>query len=492
MAWLLRMPEVAANATEAVLQEWQVQENVSFTAESVLATVETDKAVVDIEAETDGVLLRRLATDGTKVEVGAPIAVVAAADEDVDDLDAVLATLGVAAGGGADAPSGGPPVGSGGSTDETVLTGAEDGVPQPEEPEPAVEQPVLAPVVEPDGSSGGSQTKSPSLESAGTDASGAGGLGGLGGSGRIFSSPLARRLASDAGLDLAALSGTGPNRRVLRRDVEAALGAREEAAAAAPAPARVEPTREPSRPAAAPGPRAAVAVSPGAPGTEAEQVPHSRMRRAIAARLVESKQTVPHFYLRATLEVGDLLDLRNRLNEGATTKISVNDLVVKAAAEAQRLVPEMNVVWTEQAVRRFEHADIAVAVATEGGLLTPVVHGVEEMAVGALARCTRDLAARAKSGQLRQDELEGGALCVTNLGMFGTEEFAAIINPPQAAILAVGAARQEPVVRDGGLSVGTVMKVTLSVDHRPVDGVVAARWMQAFTGLVQTPLRILA
>lgn len=421
MARLIRMPEVAANAVEAVLQEWQVEEGAAFSADTTLATIETDKAVVDIEAESDGVLLRRLVADGTKVDVGAPIAVVADLAERVGDLDALMASLGVGTGTFATAPTG--------------LSGAEDGVPQPEEP---------APVIEP--------------------------------ASRIFSSPLARRLASEAGLDLAALDGTGPRGRILRRDVERGL--------AVPTPEQ-PPEQAPgqSQPAAAHQPVVAAGTT---------EVPHSRMRRAIAARLVASKQTVPHFYLRATLDVGELLDLRARVNEGAPVKVSVNDLVVKAAAAAHRLVPEMNAVWTDEAVRRFDGVDIAVAVATDGGLLTPVVRGVDTLSVTSLAGRTRDLAQRAKAGRLRQDELEGGSLSVTNLGMFGTEEFAAIINPPHAAILAVGAARQEPVVRDGALAVGTVMRVTMSVDHRPVDGVVAARWMRAFTELVENPVRILA
>jgi pyruvate dehydrogenase E2 component (dihydrolipoamide acetyltransferase) len=218
------------------------------------------------------------------------------------------------------------------------------------------------------------------------------------------------------------------------------------------------------------------------------------MRRAIADRLSQSKQTTPHFYLRATLRVDRLLRLRAEINDGidgSDGRVSLNDLVVKAVGKAHTMVPEMNVTWGPEAIRQYTGVDVAVAVATDRGLLTPVVRGVDTLSLGAVAASVRDLVERAKSGRLRQEELEGGSVSVTNLGMFGVEEFAAIINPPQAAILAVGAVRSEPVVVDGEVVVGSVLRVTLSVDHRPVDGVVAARWLQAFVTLVENPVRIL-
>jgi pyruvate dehydrogenase E2 component (dihydrolipoamide acetyltransferase) len=215
------------------------------------------------------------------------------------------------------------------------------------------------------------------------------------------------------------------------------------------------------------------------------------MRRAIATRLLESKQTTPHFYLRATARVDKLLKLRSELNGVGDLRVSVNDMVIKAAAQAHTVVPAMNSIWTPDAVRTFSSVDIAIAVATETTLLTPVLHGVEHLSISAVATSARDLAERARAGRLRQDELEGGALSVTNLGMFGTEEFAAIINPPQSAILAVGAARPEPVAHKGKVSVATVMRLTLSVDHRAVDGALAAQWMTAFVQTLEKPLRIL-
>ncbi|RZU75010.1 pyruvate dehydrogenase E2 component (dihydrolipoamide acetyltransferase) [Micromonospora kangleipakensis] len=437
MARLLRMPEVAANATEAILQDWTVEENIAFSAQDTILTVETDKAVVDIEADADGMVLRRLVPPGSKVDVGAPIAVLGDPGEQVGDLEALLTELGVGSGDAA-----GPVAGTAARLDPeggTANTGAG-----------ALPEPALAYQV----------TTTNGEHRA-----------------RIFASPLARRLAREAGLATETIHGTGPGGRILRRDVEAALAERMGARSG-------EPLRAPAE---QPSTQPAVAVAGGV-----TEIPHSRMRRAIATRLTESKQSTPHFYVRATIDVRRLLKLRAELNDGADVKVSLNDLVVTAVGRAHALVPEMNVTWSPDAVRQYSAADVSVAVATERGLLTPVVRGVDSMTVTEVSRATRELAERARDGRLRQEELEGGTISVTNLGMFGTEEFAAIINPPQAAILAVGAVREEPVARQGKLRVRPVMRVTLSVDHRPVDGVVAARWMEALVGLLERPLRILA
>lgn len=425
MAQLLHMPEVAANATEAVLLDWAVAERAGFSAGQALATVETDKAVVEIEAEADGVILELLVSAGSQVKVGAPIAVLGDPGEQGADIDALRATLGIAS---EHAP-----------------------VPAPAGSAPAEPSPAGPPRV----------------------ASGDGGEA----AGRVFASPLARKLAREAGLSVADIPGSGPGGRIVRRDVEAAVARRTAPdAAAAPTP----------QPAGAPTPQPA-----GAPAPYTE-VPHTRMRRAIASRLTESKQTVPHYYLRATIDAGRLLSLRAELNEVAEQPVSLTDLVIKAVARAHTAVPELNVTWSEEAVRRYAGVDVSLAVATDRGLLTPVLRGVETMPITAVSRAAATLAERARAGQLRQEELEGGSVTVTNLGMFGTEEFAAIINPPQAAILAVGAVRDEPVVREDTLCAGKVMRVTLSVDHRPVDGVAAARWLGEFVSLMEKPLGILA
>jgi pyruvate dehydrogenase E2 component (dihydrolipoamide acetyltransferase) len=407
----MRMPEVAAGGTSAVLHEWSVTERDEFAASDVLATVETDKAVVDVEAEAPGVVVKLLVPAGTDVEVGAPIAVLAEPGEAVGDLDAVLATLGVEAG--------------------------------PPDPEGAPDQPLSPPVP-------------PALAPATVAASGlmpaAAAPNGHGG--RVFASPLARRLAREAQLPLAGIRGTGPGGRIVKRDILAAV---------------------PERPAER---------QDGVTDT-----PHTPMRRAIARRLTESKQTVPHFTLRATVRADKLLELRSDL-ASLGTKVSVTDLLVKAIGRAHTVVPGMNAIWTAEATRSFPSVDVAVAVATGTGLLTPVVRGVDQASVGAIAGTVRDLVERARAGRLRQDELEGGSITLTNLGMYGTEEFAAIINPPQSAILAVGAARQEPVVVDGQLAVATVLKATVSADHRVIDGALAAQWMAALAAAVEQPLQL--
>jgi len=406
MPTLLRMPGIAADTTSAVLTEWQVHQGVSFAQSDVVATVETDKAQVDIEAEEPGEIVRFLVEPGTRVEVGDAIALQCAPGESIDDPNAAMHALGIVADGDA-------------------------GVDAPE---------------------------------------------------RVFATPLVRRLARAANLDLSTITGTGPNGRIVRRDVEGPRA--EHTAAPEPAPAAdVAPVTADVVPMAETPPLQHVPAH--------TDEPHSRIRLATATRLTDSKRTAPHFYLRGTCRVERLLALRADLNRAGDTKVSVNDLVVKASARAHTLVPAMNVIWTEDATRRFGTVDIAVAVASPRGLVTPVVRDVARRSVSTVAADLADLAARAREGKLHQRDIEGGSFCVSNLGMYGTEEFSAIINPPQSAILAVGAARDEPVVEDGTLAVGTLMRVTLSVDHRPIDGSTAAEWMRAFVDVIENPLEIL-
>ncbi|MCS5497690.1 2-oxo acid dehydrogenase subunit E2 [Cnuibacter physcomitrellae] len=238
--------------------------------------------------------------------------------------------------------------------------------------------------------------------------------------------------------------------------------------------------------AAPPAPAAASASADG----DDDLIPHTPMRKAIARRLTESKATVPHFYLTADCRVDELLALRARINASSPRRVSVNDLVVKAVAAAFTDVPDANVTWTDSGMRVHRSVDISVAVATEGGLLTPVVRDVGRASVTEVSRQIADLAERARDRKLRQDELEGGSFSVSNLGMFGTLEFAAILNPPQSGILAVGAAKKQPVVVDDELAIATVMRVTLSVDHRAVDGALAAQWLGAFVERIEDPLSI--
>jgi pyruvate dehydrogenase E2 component (dihydrolipoamide acetyltransferase) len=312
-----------------------------------------------------------------------------------------------------------------------------------------------------------------------------------------------RKLAGERGVELAGLAGTGPNGRIVRRDLERFLAAGADVAAR-PAPAsEPEPAPAPAPGGVAVGGEAehapvlddaggarATADAAAAPGG-ATLIPHTPMRRAIARRLSESKGGVPHFYLVANCVVDELLALRGRVNATSPAKVSVNDFVLAAVAAAFGDVPEANVTWTDEGLLAYRSVDISIAVATEGGLVTPVLRGVEGMRLSAIARESAALAARARERKLRQHELEGGTFAVSNLGMYGTAEFSAIINPPQSGILAVGAARAQPVVVDGSLAVATVMRCTLSVDHRAIDGALAARWLAAFTARLENPLSTL-
>ena len=289
---------------------------------------------------------------------------------------------------------------------------------------------------------------------------------------RIFASPLARRIAADRNIALEGIIGSGPYGRILRRDVESV--------------------------ATAPIAQTTAALAGATPAGATQQgdsylVANSQMRKAIASRLQDSKQQAPHFYLTVDCVIDNLLEARKSLNAKAAEgiKISVNDMIIRAAAMALIAVPEANASWEGENTRLFRHADIAMAVAIDGGLITPIVWAAEQKGLAALSQVTTDLAARARDGKLAANEYTGGSLTISNLGMFGVREFAAVINPPHGGILAVGAGEQRPIVIDGNLAVATVMSVTLSADHRAVDGAVGARWLQAFKGFVENPVTML-
>ncbi len=286
---------------------------------------------------------------------------------------------------------------------------------------------------------------------------------------RVFASPLARRMAAQMGLDLAKIKGSGPHGRIVRADVEA-----QEAGG--------------GRPAAGP----AMAVPPSAGEAAYELIPHTTMRKVIAQRLTLSKQTVPHFYLTIDCHIDRLLEIRKELNARAEDfKLSVNDMVIKAAGLALRKVPEANASWSDEGVRLYKTADVAVAVALDGGLITPVIRHAEDKGLRDISVEMKALAAKAREGKLMPEEYQGGTFTISNLGMFGIREFAAVINPPEGCILAVGAGEQRPVVKDGALAVATVMTCTLSVDHRVVDGAIGAKFLAAFKMLVEDPLTML-
>jgi pyruvate dehydrogenase E2 component (dihydrolipoamide acetyltransferase) len=417
MASVVRMPSVLADATEAAIANWLVGPGDRVAIGDAMVEIETEKAIVEYQAEEPGIVGRLVLAAGEAGEVGAAMAVLIGEGETDADIDAAL-------GGGA-----------------------------PAAPAEVAAATVAAPAP---------------AQSNGQAAGGGSG-------GRIFASPLVRKIALEKRIDLDGVTGTGPSGRIVRRDIERLEERRE----------RIEPSSAP-----APSPPSPPPLSRPGPALAAGDtlIPHTPTRRAIARRLTESKATTPHFYLSTECVVDELIALRSRINETSAVKISVNDFVVMAVAAAFADVPEANVTWSDEGLVAHGSVDVSIAVATEGGLVTPVLRGVEGRRLSGIARETRALAERARERRLLQHELEGGTFAVSNLGMYGTLEFSAIINPPQSGILAVGAARPQPVVADGAVTVATVIKCVLSVDHRAIDGALAARWLSAFTTRMQDPM----
>ncbi len=418
------MPALSPTMTEGNLAKWHKAEGDSVNAGDILAEIETDKATMEIEAVEEGVLGRILVPEGTEgVAVNAPIALMLEDGEDAAALDAAPA---------AQSP---PPAAA-----------------------PAAEAPTPAPQAAP--------APAPSVEKGD----------------RVFASPLARRMAKQAGLALDAVTGSGPHGRIVKRDIEAALAGGAPAAPSAAAPA-VAPAAPPA------------IEAPGMPAYT--ELPHSTMRKVIARRLSESKRDAPHFYLTVDCDIDALLATRKELNDGSPAdgpgayKISVNDFIIRAAALALRKVPAANASWTDEAIRLYQSADVSVAVAIPDGLITPVIRAADSKGLADISREMKDLAGRAREGKLMPEEYQGGTFSISNLGMFGIKEFAAVINPPQGAILAVGMGEQRPVVKDGALAVATMMNCTLSIDHRVVDGSAGAEFMAAFKALIEDPLTML-
>jgi pyruvate dehydrogenase E2 component (dihydrolipoamide acetyltransferase) len=456
MSTTVRMPEVLANVTEASVQKWLVAPGDAVEVGQPFAEIETEKAVVEFASETAGTVLELLVGEGDSIDVGAPIAIVGEAGE-------VALPVSPGAASAAEASDG---------VDSAAPSDPESGAPVLERPNDAV-----------DAAAAGSTPAAPASSVApGTAAPGAAEPANDGA--RRFVSPLVRRLAREHGIDLSVVSGTGPDGRIVRRDITALLAGA--AASPASAPAASAPAAS-APPAAAGAPAARGSLPEGA-----ALVPHSRMRATIARRLTESKSQVPHFYLTAECRVDALLAMRRQINDGGQVKVSVNDLVVKAVGGAFVDVPESNRTWSDEGMVQHASVDVGIAVSLDDGLVVPVVRGVDQLSVSALGARIVELAGRGREGRLKLDELEGGSFTVSNLGMYGTQSFSAIINPPHAGILAVGAALSKPVVVDGALEVGTVMTVTLSADHRAWDGALAARWLAAFVARIENPARILA
>ena len=439
----ITMPALSPTMTEGAIAKWHKREGDAIKSGDVIAEVETDKATVEVEASEDGILGRIVQPEGAKgVKVNETIALLLEEGETAD-----------------------------------ALKGAGSAVPAPVAAKPVLDSP--APVT----------TPSATIPSSRAPASGAPVATSNNGAERQFVSPLARRMAEQAGVDLGALKGSGPHGRIVKSDIEAALAGQ----ADAPRPAVRLPA--PVSPGAA---RKALALAPPAAGTPGyTEVPHSTMRRVIAKRLAESKRDAPHFYLSVDCQVDNLLALRADLNGRASKdgagayKISLNDFVIRAMAIALRKVPAANASWGADAVRIYDGVDVSVAVAIPGGLITPVVRAAHAKGLAEIAHEMKSLAEKARAGKLAPEEYQGGTVSLSNLGMYGVKEFFAVINPPQGCILAVGAAERRPVVKEGALAVATVMSCTLSVDHRVVDGAVGAEFLAAFKKLIEDPVTML-
>lgn len=418
MATIIRMPEVAANATHATLVSWSKKEGDKLLSGESIADVETEKAVIELNIEAEGTVARLLVKNGAEVSVGTPIAVLINAGETTADADRLLQSE------AAEQPQ--VPI------SDSTLSFA---------PSIALEIPGKI---------------SSSLENT-----------------RVFSSPVARLLAKQHNIDLGSISGSGPNGRVVKYDVQQAI----EQGHGAKGTISSSKLIQPIHPVASAG---------------FTDIPHTNMRRTIARRLHESKSTVPHFYLTVECRMDKLMQMRAEINAQSGSKISVNDFVVLACARALRDIPTVNVAWTESSIRQFHKVDISVAVSTDAGLITPIVRDVNAKSLSVISQEVRVLADRARQGQLSPEEFQGGSFSVSNLGMYGVDEFAAIINPPQAAILAVGAVKAQPVINQAGaIEAGQVMRCTLSVDHRAVDGALAAQWLSAFRQFIESPYLML-
>lgn len=429
------MPALSPTMETGTLAKWLVKEGDSVQSGDVIAEIETDKATMEFEAVDEGVIGKIYVSEGTEdVAVNSAIAVLLEDGETAEDL---------ASGGGGAQPR---------SASDAPT-------------EPSAEQ----------------SEPSSSATSAAPQASNAPAPKGN----RVFASPLARRLAAETGVDLASLQGSGPHGRIVKADVEAAQGRPKPTARSAPASA---PTAMPAGP-------ATETVLKMYEGRDYQEIQLDGMRKTIAARLTEAKQTVPHFYLRRDIKIDRLLAFRAELNQQLETrniKLSVNDFIIKACALALQAVPSANAVWAGDRVLQLTPSDVAVAVAIEGGLFTPVLQDAEQKPLSQLSAEMKDLAARAKDKKLAPHEYQGGSFAISNLGMFGIDNFDAVINPPHGAILAVGAGKKRPVVNaDGDLEVATVMSVTLSVDHRVIDGALGAELLEAIVNNLESPAAML-
>ena len=433
------MPALSPTMTDGKLAKWNVSIGDNVASGDVLAEIETDKATMEVEAVEEGKVAKLLVQEGSEnVAVNSVIALLLEDGETADDIEipeeASSENDAVDYG---DDPEPVEDTSSENNVDISVLQSKPEAVP-----------------VNADQTSLGSLGFGEGIDTVNKD--------------RILASPLAKRMASQAGIGLDKISGSGPNGRIVKRDIETVISG---------------------------GLPAVVAASPTSAtnNQEYELIEHSTMRKTIAARLTESKQTVPHFYLRVDCEIDKLLEFRAELNKKAqgAYKLSINDIIIKAAGVALKKVPNANACWTEAGIKVFRSADISIAVSVEGGLITPIIFNADGKGLEQISKEMHELAERARDGKLSPEEYTGGTFSISNLGMYGVKSFDAVINPPQACILAVGAGQQSPVVHNGALAVATVMNLTLSADHRAVDGAVAAEYMKCLSGLIEDPMTML-
>ena len=467
------MPALSPTMSEGNLTKWLKQEGDEVRAGEVIAEIETDKATMELEAADDGKLGRILVEEGAEgVKVNQVIALLLEDGETVADLAEAVK--------GIEAPEA--------KASEAEAPAAAEKAPAKEAKapvKPAAGKPVAAPA-QPAAAQAAPAVSAPAAQTARQAARAAGRprpalsvvppapalAPAAAPAGRLPASPLARRMARDAGVDLTLIKGTGPHGRIVKADVEAALAGG--GVSAVPGGGGILAG-------------AGATFAPAAPTV----VPHTAMRKVIARRMAESMNTAPHFYVTVDCDIDELLKIRKELKQmGEDYTVSVNDFLIRAAALALLKVPEANTAWSDEGVIQYDAADVAVAVAFDGGLITPIVRAADKKGVAVISREMKDLAARARGNKLAPEEYQGGTFTLSNLGMFGVREFTAIINPPQACILAVGAGEQRPVVIDGDLAIATMMSATLSCDHRVVDGVIGARFMAAFKTLIEHPVRL--
>jgi pyruvate dehydrogenase E2 component (dihydrolipoamide acetyltransferase) len=475
MAQILDMPQLSDTMKIGVLRKWRKNEGDKMVPGEVLAEVETDKATMDFEAFDEGVLLKRLIADGASVPVGSPIAIIGKAGEEVTALIAEAQARSAA------------------SAAKPTPAPAAKPAPAPAKaaaapPAPAAKPvPVAATAAAAATATAAAPAPRPAPRAAAPAAATAG---------KVLASPLARRLATDLGIDLRNVQGTGPGGRIVERDVKAAAdggGAQADGPAAEEAPATAS---VPRASAASPLPvqlvpdRRTETRPASTPPAEDVVKPLSMMRRTIAERLLQSKTTIPHFYLTADIDMDAAMEFREQVAQVHGAKLSVNDLILKACALAMRRIPEANASYTEEAIIQHARVDIGMAVAIDDGLITPVIRDADKKTIGQIATEAREMAGRARERKLRPEEFTGATFSVSNLGMLGIKDFCAIINPPEAAILAVGTIRKEPVVRDNKVVVGQRMSVTLSCDHRVIDGALGAKVLQAIVGILERPISL--